>query len=39
MEKLSNANINCVEMANTLLGVIPADVTLYEAHAEKVDKL
>lgn len=37
--KLSNPNINRIEMAKALLGVIPADVTLYEARAEKSDKL
>lgn len=37
--KLSNPNADRVEMARSLLGVIPADTTLEEACAERADKL
>ena len=37
--KLSNPNADRVEMAQSLLGVIPADITLEEACAERTDKL
>ncbi len=37
--KLSNPNADRVEMAKALLGVIPADVTIEEARAEKASKL
>lgn len=37
--KLSNPNADRVEMAKSLLGVIPADVTLEEARTEKASKL
>ena len=37
--KLSNHNADRVEMAKSLLGVIPADITLEEARAEKAGKL
>lgn len=37
--KLSNPNADRVEMAKSLLGVIPEDVTLEEARAEKASKL
>ncbi len=37
--KLSNPNADRVEMAKALLGVIPADITLDEARAERADKL
>ena len=34
--KLSNPNADRVEMARSLLGIIPADITLEEARSEKV---
>ena len=37
--KLSNPNADRVEMAKSLLGVFPADITLEEARAERADKL
>ncbi len=37
--KLSNSNADRVIMAKSLLGVIPADITLEEAHAERTNKL
>lgn len=37
--KLSNPNAERVEMAKSLLGVIPADLTEKEARMEKVFKL
>ena len=37
--KLSNPNADRVEMAKALLGIIPADVTIEEARAEKASKL
>ena len=37
--KLSNPNADRVEMAKSLLGVVPADITLKEARAERADKL
>lgn len=37
--KLSNPNVDRVEMAKSLLGVIPADITLEEARAEKAARL
>lgn len=37
--KLSNPNADRVEMAKSLLGIIPADITLEEARAERAYKL
>lgn len=37
--KLSNPNADRIEMAKALLGVIPADITLDEARAERASKL
>lgn len=37
--KLSNPNADRVEMAKSLLGAIPADITLKEARTERADKL
>lgn len=37
--KLSNPNVDRVEIAKSLLGVIPADITLEEARAEKAVRL
>lgn len=37
--KLSNPNADRVEMARSLLGVIPADLTLEEARVERAAKL
>lgn len=37
--KLSNPNADRVEMAKSLLGVIPADITLEEAKAERSENL
>ena len=37
--KLSNPNADRVEMAKSLLGVIPGDITLEEARADRADKL
>lgn len=37
--KLSNPNADRVEMAKSLFGIIPANVTLDEAKAERADKI
>ncbi|MGN1415283.1 MAG: type II toxin-antitoxin system Phd/YefM family antitoxin [Oscillospiraceae bacterium] len=37
--KLSNPNADRVKMAKSLLGIIPADITLEEARAERTDKI
>ncbi|MGN0638404.1 MAG: type II toxin-antitoxin system Phd/YefM family antitoxin [Huintestinicola sp.] len=37
--KLSNPNADRVEMAKSLLGIIPADVTLEEAKAERAENI
>lgn len=37
--KLSNPNADRVEMAKSLLGVIPADITLEEAREERANRL
>lgn len=37
--KLSNPNADRVEMARSLLGIIPADITQEEARAERTSKL
>ncbi len=37
--KLSNPNADRVELAKSLLGVIPADITLDEARTEQVGKI
>ena len=37
--KLSNPNADRVEMANSLLGVIPPDITVKEAREERVSKI
>ena len=37
--KMSNPNADRVKMAKSLLGVIPADITLEEARMERTDKL
>lgn len=37
--KLSNPNIDRVEMAKSLLGIIPADITLEDAMTERIDKI
>ena len=37
--KLSNPNADRVEMAKSLLGVIPADITLEESRTERTAKL
>lgn len=37
--KLSNPNADRVEMAKSLFGIIPADVTLDEAKAERADNI
>ncbi len=37
--KLSNPNADRIEMAKSLLGVIPADITLEEVRAERANKL
>ncbi|MGN0608342.1 MAG: type II toxin-antitoxin system Phd/YefM family antitoxin [Oscillospiraceae bacterium] len=37
--KLSNPNADRVEMAKSLLGIIPADVTPEDAKAERADKI
>ncbi|MGN1106903.1 MAG: type II toxin-antitoxin system Phd/YefM family antitoxin [Huintestinicola sp.] len=37
--KLSNPNADRVEMAKSLLGIIPADITLEEAKAERAEKI
>ncbi len=37
--KLSNPNAERVEMAKSLLGVIPSDITLEEAREERISKI
>lgn len=37
--ELSNPNADRVQMAKSLLGVIPADITLEEARGERADNL
>lgn len=37
--KLSNPNADRVEMAKSLLGIIPSDITLEEAIRERTDKI
>ena len=37
--KLSNPNADRVKMAKSLFGIIPADITLDEAKAERVAQL
>lgn len=37
--KLSNPNADRIEMAKSLLGVIPADITLEEAKSERAENL
>lgn len=37
--KLSNPNADRIEMAKSLLGVIPADITLEEARTEKAGRI
>ena len=37
--KLSNSNADRVEMANSLLGVIPPDITVKEAREERTSKI
>ena len=37
--KLSNPNVDRVEMAKSLLGIIPPDITLEEAITERTDKI
>ena len=37
--KLSNPNVDRVEMAKSLLGIIPPDITLEKAIAERTDKI
>ena len=37
--KLSNPNADRVEVANSLLGVIPPDITVKEAREERVSKI
>lgn len=37
--KLSNPNVDRVEMAKSLLGIIPADITLEDAMTERIDKI
>lgn len=37
--KLSNPNADRVEMAKSLLGIIPADITPEEAKDERADKI
>lgn len=37
--KLSNPNADRVKMAKSLFGIIPADVTLDEAKAERADNI
>lgn len=37
--KLSNPNADRIEMAKSLLGVIPTDITLEDARAERAEKL
>lgn len=37
--KLTNPNADRMEMAKSLLGVIPADITLDEAQEERISKI
>ena len=37
--KLSNPNADRVEMAKSLFGIIPADITIEEARAERADRI
>ncbi|HIS32147.1 MAG TPA: type II toxin-antitoxin system prevent-host-death family antitoxin [Candidatus Limivivens intestinipullorum] len=37
--KLTNPNADRMEMAKSLLGVIPADITLDEAREERISKI
>ena len=37
--KLSNPNVDRVEMAKSLWGIIPADITLEDAMTERIDKI
>lgn len=37
--KFSNPNADRVEMAKSLFGIIPADITLEEARAERADRI
>lgn len=37
--KLSNPNVDRVKMAKSLLGIIPADITLEDAMTERIDKI
>lgn len=37
--KLSNPNADRVEMAMSLFGIIPADITIEEARAERADRI
>lgn len=37
--KLSNPNADRVEMAKSLLGVIPSDITTEEAREERISKI
>ena len=37
--KLSNPNADRVEMANSLLGVIPPDITVKDAREERISKI
>ena len=37
--KLSNPTVDRVEMAKSLLGIIPADITLEDAMTERIDKI
>lgn len=37
--KLSNPNADRIKMAESLLGVIPADITIEEARAERAERL
>jgi antitoxin (DNA-binding transcriptional repressor) of toxin-antitoxin stability system len=37
--KLSNPNIDRIEMAKSLLGVIPCDITVDKAREERISKI
>ena len=37
--KLSNPNADCTEMAKSLLGVIPSDITVEEARKERISNI
>ncbi|MCH5324302.1 MAG: type II toxin-antitoxin system prevent-host-death family antitoxin [Eubacterium sp.] len=37
--KLTNPNVNRLEMAKSLLGIIPADITVEEAREERLSKI